>query len=40
MEEDNVRMVEALTGAPVLARVPHGAEELPMAAEELAALYA
>ena len=39
MEEDNVRMVEALTGAPVLARVPHGAEELPMAAEELAALY-
>ena len=40
MEEDNVRMVEALTGAPVLARVPHGAEELPMVAEELAALYA
>ena len=40
MQEDNVRMVEALTGAPVLARVPHGAEELPMVAEELAALYA
>ena len=40
MQEDNMTMVEALTGAPVLARVPHGAEELPMAAEELAALYA
>ena len=39
MEEDNVCMVEALTGAPVLARVPHGAEELPMAAEDLAVLY-
>ena len=39
MEEDNVKMVEVLTGMPVLARVPHGAEELPMAAEELAALY-
>ncbi len=39
MEEDNVRMVEELTGAPVLARVPHGAEELPMAAEDLAVLY-
>ena len=40
MQEDNVRMVEEMTGAPVLARVPHGAEELPMTAEELAALYA
>ena len=40
MQEDNVTMVEALTGARVLACVPHGAEELPMAAEELAALYA
>ena len=39
MEEDNVKMVEALTGVPVLARVPHGVEELPMAAEDLAALY-
>ncbi len=39
MEEDNVRMVEVLTGAPVLARVPHDADELPMAAEALAALY-
>ena len=40
MQEDNMTMVEALTGAPVLARVPHGAEELSMVAEELAALYA
>ena len=39
MQEDNVRMVEELTGARVLARVEHGAGELPMAAEELAALY-
>ena len=39
MQEDNVRMVEALTGAPVLACVEHGAEELPMAADALAALY-
>ena len=39
MEEDNVTMVEALTGAPVLARVTHGAEELPMAVDVLAALY-
>jgi len=39
MEEDNVKMVEALTGAPVLARVTHGAEELPMAVDVLAALY-
>ncbi len=39
MEEDNVKMVEALTGAPVLARVTHGAEELPMAVDVLSALY-
>ena len=39
MEEDNVKMVEALTGAPVLARVTQGAEELPMAVDVLSALY-
>ena len=39
MQEDNVRMVEALTGAPVLACVEHGAVELPMAVDALAALY-
>jgi len=39
MQEDNVRMVEEITGARVLARVPHGATELPMGADALAALY-
>ena len=39
MQEDNVRMVEEITGAHVLARVPHGAAELPMRADALAALY-
>ena len=39
MQEDNVRMVEEITGAHVLARVPHGAAELPMGADVLAALY-
>jgi len=39
MQEDNVRMVEEITGARVLARVPHGAAELPMRADALAALY-
>lgn len=39
MQEDNVHMVEVLTGARVLARVAHGAEELSMAADALAALY-
>ena len=39
MQEDNVRMVEELTGARVLARVAHGAAELPMRADALAALY-
>ena len=39
MQEDNVRMVEEITGAHVLARVPHGATELPMGADTLAALY-
>ncbi|MFC2315031.1 MAG: dethiobiotin synthase [Selenomonas massiliensis] len=39
MQEDNVKMVEALTGAPVLARVEHGAAALPMPADALAALY-
>ena len=39
MQEDNVRMVEEIAGAHVLARVPHGATELPMGADALAALY-
>ena len=39
MQEDNVKMVEALTGAPVLARVEHGVAALTMAADALAALY-
>lgn len=39
MEEDNALMVEELTGVKVLARVPHGAKELPMSAEALAGLY-
>ena len=39
MQEDNVKMVEALTGVRVLACVEHGAVELPMAADALAALY-
>ena len=39
MQEDNVRMVEEITGARVLACVPHGAPELPMRADALAALY-
>ena len=40
MQEDNRRMVEEMTGAPVLACVAHGAAALPMQAEVLAALYA
>ena len=39
MQEDNVRMVEEITGVRVLACVPHGAAELPMRADALAALY-
>ena len=39
MQEDNVKMVEALTGARVLACVERGAADLPMAADALAALY-
>ena len=39
MQEDNVRMVEEITGARVLACVPHDAAELPMRADALAALY-
>ena len=39
MQEDNVRMVEEITEARVLARVPHGAPELPMRADAIAALY-
>ena len=39
MQEDNVQMVEEITGTRVLARVPHGAAELPMGADVLATLY-
>ena len=39
MQEDNVKMVEALTGARVLACVERGAADPPMAADALAALY-
>ena len=39
MQEDNVTMVEALTGARVLACVEHDAMELPMVVDALAALY-
>lgn len=39
MQEDNVRMIEELTGLPVLALVRSGDEELEMDAEHLASLY-
>ena len=39
MQEDNRRMVEEMTGAPVLACVPRGAAALPMDAAQLASLY-
>ena len=39
MEEDNLDMVEALTGVKVVATVKSGDEALDMDAEELAALY-
>lgn len=39
MEEDNLRMCEALTGLKVLTCVPPGAKELDMDADQLAALY-
>ncbi len=40
MEEDNRKMIEAMTGIPVVALVGRGDEELAMDAEALAALYA
>lgn len=40
MQEDNRKMVEEMTGAPVLACVEKDARELPLAADALAALYA
>ena len=40
MQEDNKKMVEEMTGAPVLACVEKGAKDLPLAADALAALYA
>ena len=39
MEEDNRRKIEALVGVPVIACLEAGAEELPVSAETLAALY-
>ena len=39
MQEDNKKMVEEMTGVPVVACVAKGAEELPLAAAALAALY-
>ncbi len=39
MEEDNLRMVEEMTGIPVIAKVAENATELEIKAEELAALY-
>ena len=39
MQEDNKKMVEEMTGAPVIACVAKGEEELPLAAAALAALY-
>lgn len=39
MAEDNMTMCRALTGLPILARIPEGADTLPMAAADLAALY-
>ena len=39
MQEDNKCMVEEMTGAPVLACVPHGAAALSIAAALLASLY-
>ena len=39
MVEDNMAMCRALTGLPILARIPEGADTLPMAAADLAALY-
>lgn len=40
MEEDNRKMIEAMTGVPVVALVRRGDAELAMDAEALAALYA
>ena len=39
MQEDNKKMVEEMTGAPVLACVERDAASLPLAADALAALY-
>ena len=39
MQEDNKKMVEEMTGVPVVACVAKGEEELPLAAAALAALY-
>ncbi len=39
MEKDNLRMVEEMTGIPVIARVTENATDLEIEAEELAALY-
>lgn len=39
MEEDNARMIEEITGVPVLAFVQDGDKELAMDPDRLAALY-
>ncbi|MCR5756821.1 MAG: dethiobiotin synthase [Selenomonas sp.] len=39
METDNARMIEEITGVPVIAKVSKGDRELAIDAEELAALY-
>ena len=39
MEEDNARMIEEITGIPVLAFVQDGDKELDMDPDRLAALY-
>ena len=39
MEEDNCRMMEALTGVKVLGYLAEGAKEFPVAAEDLLSWY-
>jgi len=40
MEEDNRRMIEALTGVPVLDVLADGERDLHLSAEQILALYA
>ncbi|SUP44252.1 dethiobiotin synthase [Veillonella criceti] len=39
MEQDNKKMIETLTGVPVIACVPEGASDLGVSADSLATLY-